>query len=92
MLVLSRKMNETIVIDNEILVTVVEMRGDKVRLGIVAPRDVPVFRQELVPPPDPAQRAKADATRPLFAVAEAPFLSEEEVQRYAEGAARLLTE
>ena len=46
MLVLSRKKNESIVINNDITVTVVEIRGDKVRLGIVAPKEVPVHRQE----------------------------------------------
>ena len=47
MLVLSRKKNESVVINNDVVVTVVEIRGDKVRLGIVAPRDVPVHRQEV---------------------------------------------
>src|SRR5260370_31094340 len=47
MLVLSRKKNESIVINNDITVTVVEIRGDKVRLGIVAPKDVPVHREEV---------------------------------------------
>ena len=47
MLVLSRKKNESIVINNDITVTVVEIRGDKVRLGIVAPKEVPVHRQEI---------------------------------------------
>lgn len=47
MLVLSRKKNESIVIANDIVITVVEVRGDKVRLGIVAPKDVPVHRQEV---------------------------------------------
>ena len=47
MLVLSRKKNESIVINNDITVTVVEIRGDKVRLGIAAPREVPVRRQEV---------------------------------------------
>jgi carbon storage regulator len=47
MLVLSRKKNESIVINNDITITVVEIRGDKVRLGIVAPKDVPVHRQEV---------------------------------------------
>jgi len=47
MLVLSRKKNESIVINNDVTVTVVEIRGDKVRLGIVAPKDVPVHRQEV---------------------------------------------
>ncbi|MBI3468811.1 MAG: carbon storage regulator CsrA [Planctomycetes bacterium] len=47
MLVLSRKKNESIVINNEITVTVVEIRGDKVRLGIQAPKEVPVHRREV---------------------------------------------
>ena len=47
MLVLSRKKNETIIIDDHIVITVVEIRGDKVRLGIVAPKEVPVHRQEV---------------------------------------------
>ena len=41
MLVLSRKKNESIVINSDITITVVEIRGDKVRLGIVAPKDEP---------------------------------------------------
>ena len=47
MLVLSRKKNESIVINNDIVIAVVEIRGDKVRLGVVSPRDVPVHRQEV---------------------------------------------
>jgi carbon storage regulator len=47
MLVLSRKKEESIIIGDNIQVTVVEIRGDKVRLGIVAPRDVPVHREEI---------------------------------------------
>ena len=47
MLVLSRKKQEQIVIDGDILVTVVDIRGDKVRLGVDAPKDVPVHRKEV---------------------------------------------
>lgn len=47
MLVLSRKRNESIVIDNRIKIFVVEIRGDKVRLGIEAPGNIPVHRQEI---------------------------------------------
>lgn len=47
MLVLSRKKNESIVIDDNIVVTVVEVRGDKVRLGIQAPKEVPIHRSEI---------------------------------------------
>jgi carbon storage regulator len=48
MLVLSRKKNESIVIDDNVVITIVEIRGDKVRLGIQAPRDIPVHRQEVL--------------------------------------------
>jgi len=47
MLVLSRKKNESIVIDDNIVITIVEIRGDKVRLGIQAPKEVPVHRSEV---------------------------------------------
>jgi carbon storage regulator len=47
MLVLSRKKNESIVISNDIVITIVEIRGDKVRLGIEAPKDVSVHRMEV---------------------------------------------
>jgi carbon storage regulator len=47
MLVLSRKVNEKIVIDGGIVVTVVKIEGGQVRLGIDAPRHVKVFRQEI---------------------------------------------
>ena len=47
MLVLSRKVGESIVIDGHIKVTVVEIRGDKIRLGIEAPRDIAVWREEI---------------------------------------------
>jgi carbon storage regulator len=47
MLVLSRKKNESIVINDEITIVVVEIRGDKVRLGVEAPREVPVHRREV---------------------------------------------
>lgn len=70
MLVLSRKKNEAIVINNDITIVVVEIRGDKVRLGIVAPKEVPVHRQEVFdaiyekagvkPPPPPVVSQPAE--------------------------------
>ncbi len=48
MLVLSRKKSESIVINDDVVITVVEVRGDKVRLGIQAPREVPVHRKEVL--------------------------------------------
>jgi carbon storage regulator len=47
MLVLSRKKNESIIINDNITLTVIEIRGDKVRLGIEAPKDVTVHRREV---------------------------------------------
>ena len=47
MLVLTRKKNESIIIGDSISIMVTEIRGDKVRLGIDAPREVPVHRQEV---------------------------------------------
>ena len=47
MLVLSRKKNERIVINDDITIVVVEIRGDKVRLGVEAPKEVPVHRHEI---------------------------------------------
>jgi len=54
MLVLSRKLNETIVIDGNISVTVVGIRGNQVRLGITAPEALGIYRAEL------CERATAD--------------------------------
>ena len=47
MLVLTRKSNQSIMIGDEIEVSVLAVSGDKVRLGIAAPRSVPVFRKEV---------------------------------------------
>jgi len=47
MLVLSRKKDESIIINDHIRVTVVEIRGDKVRLGIEAPKEISVHRREV---------------------------------------------
>ena len=47
MLVLSRKKNDSIVIGDNVVITIVDVRGDKVRLGIEAPREVPVHRKEI---------------------------------------------
>ena len=58
MLVLSRKKDESIEIGRDVVVTVIETRGDKVRLGIEAPRDVPVHRSEVA---DAIRRANGEA-------------------------------
>ena len=64
MLVLSRKKNERIVIGKDVSVSVVEIRGDKVRLGVDAPKEVPVHRQEVA---DAIAREIAAGT-PLHAI------------------------
>ena len=62
MLVLSRKKNESIVINNDIKIVVVEIRGDKVRLGVEAPREVPVHRREVY---DAIQRSLESGDAPV---------------------------
>jgi carbon storage regulator len=48
MLVLSRKIGEKIIINDNIEVTVVDIKGNTIRLGIVAPKDIPIARGELI--------------------------------------------
>ena len=47
MLALSRKLGESIIIDNDIEVTVLEIKGEQVKLGIAAPKSVPIYRKEI---------------------------------------------
>lgn len=47
MLVLSRHRDESIMIGDDVMITIVDIRGDKVRLGIEAPQEIPVHRQEV---------------------------------------------
>lgn len=75
MLILTRKLNESIVIDGRITVTVVRVQGDAVKLGIAAPSDVPVHRQEIY---DEIQRSNQEAlaaTRSAAAATALPKLS-----------------
>lgn len=65
MLVLSRKKNESIIINDHITVTVVEIRGDKVRLGIDAPKEVTVHRREVYEAIQNQAKAR-DADAPSF--------------------------
>lgn len=63
MLVLSRHRDESIMIGDDVVITIVDIRGDKVRLGIDAPQDIPVHRQEVY---DAIKRenAKANQVKP----------------------------
>ncbi len=47
MLALSRKKNEALVINNDIEITILDIRGDQVKIGISAPKEVPVYRKEV---------------------------------------------
>lgn len=47
MLALSRKKNEAIIINNNVEITVIEVKGDQVKLGISAPKSVPIYRKEV---------------------------------------------
>lgn len=47
MLALSRKKNESLVIDNNIEITILEIKGDQVKVGITAPKQVPIYRKEV---------------------------------------------
>jgi carbon storage regulator len=61
MLVLSRKLGEKIFINDNICITVVDIDRGKIRLGIEAPRDVPIFRKELLTGDAPAAKSDAPA-------------------------------
>ena len=63
MLVLSRKRNETIIIDGDIRIVVVDIRGNQVRLGIEAPDSVRIVRQELCERTSPGQEWEPRADR-----------------------------
>jgi carbon storage regulator len=86
MLILSRKKNESIVINDDVTIVVVDIRGDKVRLGVEAPRHCPVHRSEVyeairglgarhgaapVAPAPPEARAVAARTEPTAAAGSA---------------------
>ena len=64
MLVLSRKTNQSIMIGDEIEITVLSVAGEKVRLGIKAPREIPVYRDEVYSQVN-AQQREADPAGPI---------------------------
>ena len=61
MLILSRKLNESIMIGDRVEISVVDIKGDQVKLGIKAPRDIKVFRQEVYQAIQMENRAAAQA-------------------------------
>ena len=91
MLVLSRQRDESIIIGDHIVITVVDIRGDKVRLGINAPNTVPVHRQEIfdaiqkergvVSAGKPANGSPPGASAPASAIAPQPSPPKPEVPK-----------
>lgn len=67
MLVLSRRVGESIVIGDDVTVTVLEVRGDVVRVGVAAPRQVAVHREELWRELEAANRAAASPSEAVIA-------------------------
>jgi carbon storage regulator len=63
MLVLSRKLNEKIVVDGGIVITVVKIDRNQVRIGIEAPGHVPVYREEILPASQRDALAESQAVR-----------------------------
>ena len=61
MLALSRKKNEAIIINNDIEITVLEVKGDQVKIGIYDPKEVPIYRNEVYLQIQEANRASVDA-------------------------------
>lgn len=66
MLVLTRRANQSIMIGHEIVVTVLEVRGDQVRLGIKAPRSIDVHREEIFAQLQQANRDAAQVPKPAI--------------------------
>jgi carbon storage regulator len=60
MLVLSRKRGEKVYIGDNICITVVDLDGGRIRLGIEAPREVPIHREELMPEPEQSSNADGE--------------------------------
>ncbi|MBP9997561.1 MAG: carbon storage regulator CsrA [Lachnospiraceae bacterium] len=71
MLALSRKKNEALVINNNVEVTILEIKGDQVKIGISAPKEVPIYRKEVYLQ---IQQENADAGNAEGLVALADFL------------------
>lgn len=61
MLALTRKKGESLVINNDIEITVLEIRGDQIKLGVSAPKEVPIYRKEVYAQIQQENRKSADA-------------------------------
>jgi len=72
MLVLSRQKDESIMIGDDVKITIVDVRGDKVRLGISAPKEIPVHRMEIYEAIQREKEEKKDQEQPAEAAQEQP--------------------
>ena len=61
MLALTRKKGESLVINNDIEITILEIRGDQIKLGVSAPKEVPIYRKEVYTQIPQENRKSADA-------------------------------
>ena len=61
MLALTRKKGESLVINNDIEITILEIRGDQIKLGVSAPKEVPIYRKEVYTQIQQEYRKSADA-------------------------------
>jgi len=62
MLALTRKKGEALVVNNNVEITVLEIRGDQIKIGITAPKDVPIYRKEVYLQIQAENKAATDAT------------------------------
>lgn len=70
MLALTRKANESIMIGNDIEITVLEIRGEQIKIGISAPKSVPVYRKEVYIQIQDANKEAAGQANPVEALKE----------------------
>ncbi len=68
MLALSRKKNEALIINNNVEITILEVKGDQVKVGIEAPREIPVYRKEVYLQIQEANKASADVENAVDAL------------------------
>jgi len=68
MLALSRKKNEALIINNNVEITILEVKGDQVKIGIEAPREVPIYRKEVYLQIQEANTESADAVSAMEAL------------------------
>ena len=64
MLALARKVNESIIIDDNIEITILEVKGDQIKIGIDAPKSVPIYRKELYTQIRESNAAAANVVNP----------------------------